>query len=103
MLTDYVNSITMMANSKIKKATHIGDQQIMTTKSKLKPLPKDLAEFRKNGGLSQGDFWSRYGVTQSGGSRYESGRNMSVPLKLLVRLHLSGVISDDQLMAARAK
>lgn len=77
--------------------------QIMTTKAKLKALPKDLAEFRKNLGLNQADFWSRYGVTQSGGSRYESGRNMPTPMKLLVRLHLSGVISDDQLAAARAK
>ena len=75
----------------------------MTTKSRLKPLPKDLAELRKQLGLNQGDFWSRYGVTQSGGSRYESGRGMSAPLKLLLRLHLSGVISDDQLMAAKAK
>ncbi|MDD5175330.1 MAG: transcriptional regulator [Sterolibacterium sp.] len=75
----------------------------MTTKSKLKALPKDLTEFRKNLGLNQSDFWSRYGVTQSGGSRYESGRNMPMPMKLLIRLHLSGVISDDALKAAKAK
>lgn len=75
----------------------------MATKAKLKPLPKDLADFRKQLGLNQSDFWSRYGVTQSGGSRYESGRGMSAPLKMLVRLHLSGVISDDALKAAKAK
>ena len=80
-----------------------GEVQIMTTKSKLKPLPKDLAEFRKNLGLNQSAFWSRYGVTQSGGSRYESGRNMPTPMKLLIRLHLSGVISDNELKAAKAK
>ena len=77
--------------------------QTMTTKAKLKPLPKDFADFRKQQGLSQGDFWSRYGVTQSGGSRYESARSLPAPLKLLLRLHLSGVISDDDLKAARAK
>ena len=75
----------------------------MTTKVKLKPLPKDFADFRKQLGLSQGDFWSRYGITQSGGSRYEAGRSLPAPLKLLVRLHLSGVISDDDLDAAKAK
>ena len=75
----------------------------MTTKSRLKPLPKDLAEFRKKLGLNQGDFWSRYGVTQSGGSRYESGRNMPTPMKLLMRLHLCGVITDDDLKAAKEK
>jgi len=75
----------------------------MAAKSKLKPIPKDLADFRKQLGLNQGDFWSRYGVTQSGGSRYESARSMPMPLKLLVRLHLSGVISDEALKAAKAK
>ncbi|MDD5176313.1 MAG: hypothetical protein PHQ05_07840 [Sterolibacterium sp.] len=75
----------------------------MTTKSKLKPLPKDLAEFRNKLGLNQRDFWSRYGVTQSGGSRYESGRNMPEPLRILVRLHISGVISDEVLKAAKLK
>ena len=75
----------------------------MTTKSKLKPLPVNLAEFRNKLGLNQGDFWFRYGVTQSGGSRYESARSMPMPLKLLVRLHLSGVISDEELKAAKAK
>jgi hypothetical protein len=44
-----------------------------------------------------------YGTTQSGGSRYESGRDMPPPLRLLMRLHLSGVISDADLKAAKAK
>ena len=71
--------------------------------SKLKPLPAKLAEFRNKQGLNQSQFWSRYGVTQSGGSRYESGRSIPKPTKLLIRLHLSGVISDDDLKAAAAK
>lgn len=75
----------------------------MTTKTKLKSLPNDLADFRNKLGLNQSDFWSRYGVTQSGGSRYEAGRNIPAPLKLLLRLHLSGVITDEALQAARAK
>ena len=29
---------------------------------------------RVKAGLNQSQFWSRIGVTQSGGSRYESGR-----------------------------
>ena len=32
------------------------------------------------------DFWSEIGVTQSGGSRYESGRSMSKPVRELLRL-----------------
>jgi hypothetical protein len=37
-------------------------------------------------GLNQQQFWSKIGVTQSGGSRYESGRNMPKPVRELLRL-----------------
>ena len=33
-------------------------------------------EIRRRLRLNQQEFWSRIGVTQSGGSRYESGRGM---------------------------
>lgn len=75
----------------------------MTSKAKLKPIPKDLADFRSEQGLNQSAFWSRYGVTQSGGSRYEGGRTLPAPLKILLRLHLSGIITDEALQAAKAK
>ncbi len=50
---------------------------------------------------TQAQFWRQYGVTQSGGSRYEGGREMDTPLRTLMILHLSGVITDEQLEAAR--
>jgi transcriptional regulator with XRE-family HTH domain len=37
-------------------------------------------------GLNQQEFWSRLGVTQSGGSRYESGRRVPEPIKKLIEL-----------------
>ena len=43
-------------------------------------------EIRRKLGLNQQQFWSRIGVTQSGGSRYESGRNMPKPVRELLRL-----------------
>ena len=46
----------------------------------------DVSELRRNLGLNQHQFWSPIGVTQSGGSRYESGRNMPKPVRELVRL-----------------
>ena len=46
----------------------------------------DSREIRKKLGLNQQEFWSRVGVTQSGGSRYESGRNMPRPVRELLRL-----------------
>jgi transcriptional regulator with XRE-family HTH domain len=43
-------------------------------------------EIRRRLGLNQEQFWTRIGVTQSGGSRYESGRDMPRPVKELLRL-----------------
>lgn len=46
----------------------------------------DAREIRRKLGLNQQQFWSKLGVTQSGGSRYESGRNMPRPVQHLLRL-----------------
>ncbi len=46
----------------------------------------DPREIRRKLGLNQQQFWSTLGVTQSGGSRYESGRNMPKPVRELLRL-----------------
>ena len=46
----------------------------------------DVREVRRKLGLNQSQFWSRIGVTQSGGSRYESGRNIPRPVQALLRL-----------------
>ena len=43
-------------------------------------------EIRRGLGMNQQDFWTRIGVTQSGGSRYESGRAMPKPVRELLRL-----------------
>jgi len=46
----------------------------------------DAREIRRKLGLNQQQFWSALGVTQSGGSRYESGRSMPKPVRELLRL-----------------
>ncbi len=46
----------------------------------------DAREIRRKLGMNQQQFWSKLGVTQSGGSRYESGRNMPRPVQHLLRL-----------------
>jgi transcriptional regulator with XRE-family HTH domain len=43
-------------------------------------------EIRRRLGLNQQEFWTKIGVTQSGGSRYESGRSMPKPVRELLRL-----------------
>lgn len=45
--------------------------------------PRDI---RRKLGLNQNQFWSAIGVTQSGGSRYESGRTIPRPVRELLRL-----------------
>ena len=50
------------------------------------PQLSNIREIRKKLGLNQSEFWSKIGVTQSGGSRYESGRNMPKPVRELLRL-----------------
>src|SRR6476659_8031599 len=43
-------------------------------------------EIRQRLGMNQEEFWTRIGVTQSGGSRYEGGRSMPRPARELLRL-----------------
>ena len=55
--------------------------------STVKTIEKiDAREIRRKLGMNQQQFWSPLGVTQSGGSRYESGRNMPRPVQHLLRL-----------------
>lgn len=49
-------------------------------------------EIRQKLGLNQEEFWQKIGVTQSGGSRYEAGRDMPRSVAELLRLvHVEGV------------
>ena len=43
-------------------------------------------EIRRQRGLNQAQFWAPIGVTQSGGSRYESGRTIPKPVRLLLSI-----------------
>jgi len=87
-----------------------------TTKQTLKGIPmkvfeeiEDVKEIRKKTGLNQIDFWGKVGVTQSGGSRYETGRKMPKPVRELLRLvhieriELSKVNKKDLEIAALLK
>lgn len=55
----------------------------------MKPMEKNSInprDIRRKLGLNQQQFWTQIGVTQSGGSRYESGRTMPRPVRELLRL-----------------
>ncbi len=47
---------------------------------------EQAAALRMKLGLNQSAFWSRVRTTQSGGSRYESGRAIPVPVQVLLHL-----------------
>lgn len=68
---------------------------------KRKPDIVDIVAERKATNLNQSEYWTRFGVTQSGGSRYESGRAMPKPLMILMRLHRAGTITDKDLASAQ--
>jgi DNA-binding transcriptional regulator YiaG len=53
---------------------------------KAKITGKQCKAFRVKSKINQVDFWSVVGVTQSGGSRYESGRAVPKPVQLLLVL-----------------
>lgn len=56
----------------------------MSEKKQPKPLAIDHVAARQKLGINQTKFWSRVGVTQSGGSRYESGRKIPKPIQHLL-------------------
>jgi DNA-binding transcriptional regulator YiaG len=60
-------------------------------KPDLGPIP-NVRALRERTGLNQQDFWTPFGVTQSGGSRYETGRTMPGPLRGLLRFCFKGFI-----------
>lgn len=60
----------------------------------------NIADYRKKLGVNQQTFWSGLGVTQSGGSRYETGRNLPQPVALLLTLRETGKITPAGIEAA---
>lgn len=77
--------------------------RLLPLKGMLNKPPKEL---RLELGLTQADFWSPVGVSQSGGSRYESGRKLPASTSALLHLvHIEGLdinqLSGDDLRAGR--
>lgn len=59
--------------------------------------PETLREYRRTRRENQCRFWSRFGVTQSRGSRFEMGSEIPTPVAILLQLYLDGVITDNDL------
>ncbi len=63
------------------------------------PAQIGLRQLRISKRESQATFWARFGVTQSSGSRFETGLGVPPPVALLVKLYANGKLSDGDLLA----
>lgn len=57
----------------------------------------NLRDYRKSLRETQYYFWSRFGVTQSRGSRFEMGAEIPSPVAILLKLYMDGIITDADL------
>ncbi len=88
-----------------KKSAHptSDDQSAAKRKPSLARVIAGPGIYREQSDQNQTDFWARFGTIQSAGSRYETGRAMPRPLKLLITLEMMGVISPEDLARAQAR
>ena len=64
----------------------------------LTPSISDLKKYRISKRESQEKFWGRFGVTQSSGSRFETGLAIPAPVALLLKLYVNGKLNDGDLL-----
>lgn len=61
----------------------------------------DPASLRRARNENQSAYWTRFGVTQSAGSRYENERALPAPTATLVALFELGVVTEQDIAEAR--
>jgi hypothetical protein len=64
----------------------------------LAPTINELKKYRIGKRESQEKFWGRFGVTQSSGSRFETGLTIPAPVALLLKLYVNGKVNDGDLL-----
>ena len=77
----------------INEDTHSASEYLL----KWSMRPEELRRFRLRLRESQERFWGRFGVTQSSGSRFETGTPMPPSVAILLRLYTTGKLSDQLL------
>jgi hypothetical protein len=60
-------------------------------------LLDDLTALRHRSGNTQAQFWHQYGSSQSSGCRFELGRKLSKPVRMLMLLKAMDYITEGQL------
>lgn len=74
-----------------------GDKGPSLAEQNAMPRSSELKRFRVSKRESQEKFWGRFGVTQSSGSRFETGLGIPPPVAILVKLYLNGKLNDGDL------
>ncbi|MBQ5940166.1 MULTISPECIES: DNA-binding transcriptional regulator [unclassified Massilia] len=72
-------------------------QVVQQAAGALRMAPHELRRLRISKRESQEKFWSRFGVTQSSGSRFETGLAIPAPVAILLRLYINGKLNDGDL------
>lgn len=71
---------------------------LMKPTTAMMPSVGDLKKYRIGKRESQEKFWGRFGVTQSSGSRFETGLAIPAPVALLLKLYVNGKLNDGDLL-----
>jgi DNA-binding transcriptional regulator YiaG len=104
MVANSGNRVMMAAFTRTRAHTCENDTMAETTSKRTARAHKldfkDIAAYRRSRGENQSDFWKRFGVTQSGGSRYETGRSIPLPIRALLVLYFRGTVSEAELESA---
>lgn len=61
---------------------------------------QNITDYRKAMRLNQANFWKLFGCTQSGGCRYELGRELPDAIGFLLILHSQGKVTFEDLEEA---
>lgn len=90
------NGMSILTGTAVKESAP--DLYWMSPRDKI--LMRDLRYVMRE---SQTQFWSRFGVGQSSGSRFERGMAVPLPVLLLIRLYFLHIVGDQDLQKVRSQ
>ena len=79
-------------------AAELQANQLVQAAGAARLAPHELRRLRITKRESQEKFWGRFGVTQSSGSRFETGLAIPAPVALLLKLYVNGKLNDGDLL-----
>lgn len=94
MPNDYISD-SLLARPGAHSGMHVPLPQSMP--QSVRAPHADLRHFRISKRESQEKFWGRFGVTQSSGSRFETGLAIPAPVAILLKLYVAGKLNDGDL------